>query len=521
MKSDIRRVAEGLLDTSLDHSKVGRLINKNRDTVRRMRCRVKDADLTAEKLADLTDAQLRKILFPARTRISRCLQPNWDLAAQHILKTGDSMLDYYEDHYLKQPILEAGQRHMSYPNFTRRLSGILKLRAPEYRHHYRPGEVMQIDFAGFQPIYTNSRHERVRCTLLLAHFPFSQYCMGWVIPSQSRADSIYGLIRILEVLGGTPKRIILDNFKAAIDVARSKRREAKINPEFLAFLDHYQISPDPARGGEARDKGSAEGIVKLSQRYYGKVLRTMQPRSIAELNDLLQAALDHLNQKVMRRWKMSRTDRFKIREASHLRGLPGTPYDYGTWKPGIKVQRHYHVNVDGRDYSVPFRLIGEAVSIKTTSATVEIYHDSSLVAVHTRRIVTPQDDAPVTDPAHMPENHRAMWRQNPDALIERATSYSANLGRFISLHLEINGNPRATYNMLKRLLEIGPVHGKSTIDAACIEAIRRNQVNADTLRQILDRGPRKPQRSEPVPSQPPTDNIRGAGYYAEDDDDAA
>lgn len=44
MKSDIRRVAEGLLDTSLDHSKVGRLINKNRDTVRRMRCRVKDAD---------------------------------------------------------------------------------------------------------------------------------------------------------------------------------------------------------------------------------------------------------------------------------------------------------------------------------------------------------------------------------------------------------------------------------------------------------------------------------------------
>lgn len=161
------------------------------------------------------------------------------------------------------------------------------------------------------------------------------------------------------------------------------------------------------------------------------------------------------------------------------------------------------------------------MSIKTTSATVEIYHDSSLVAVHTRRIVTPQDDAPVTDPAHMPENHRAMWRQNPDALIERATSYSANLGRFISLHLEINGNLRATYNMLKRLLEIGPVHGKSTINAACIEAIRRNQINADTLRQILDRGPRKPQRSEPGPSQQPTDNIRGAGYYAEDDDDAA
>ena len=159
--------------------------------------------------------------------------------------------------------------------------------------------------------------------------------------------------------------------------------------------------------------------------------------------------------------------------------------------------------------------------LTTTAATVEIYHDSSLVAVHTRRIATPQDDAPVIDPAHMPENHRAMWRQSPDALIERATSYSPTLGRFVSLHLEINGNPRATHNLLGRLLEVGSVHGKATINAACVEAIRRNQVNADTLRQILDRGPRKPSRHEPGPSQPPTDNIRGAGYYAEDDDDAA
>lgn len=121
----------------------------------------------------------------------------------------------------------------------------------------------------------------------------------------------------------------------------------------------------------------------------------------------------------------------------------------------------------------------------------------------------------------MPDNHRAMWYQNPDALIDRATSYSPSLGRFVSLHLENHGNPRATHNMLKRLLEVGSVHGKATIDAACVEAIRRNQINADTIRQILDRGPRKSTRKEPRPPQQPTDNIRGAGYYAEDDSDAA
>ncbi len=521
MKSEIRRMAERLLDPSLNHSQVGRLIKRDRDTVRSMRRRADEQRLTAEGVADCTDDRLRDILLPSKTRKSKCLQPDWDAAVVHILSTGDTIQDFYDDYYLKAPLGEADQRYLSYGQFARRLSALLKQRAPEYRHHYRPGEVLQIDFAGFQPCYINARREKVKCTILLAHFPFSQYCLGWIIPSQSRSDSIHGLISIFGLLNGTAKRIVLDNFKAAIDVARSKNREAKINPSFQAFLDHYQLVPDPARGGEARDKGSVEGIVKLSQRYYRRILRDKQPRSLAELNDLLQLALKRLNLKVMRRWKMSRVDRFQTREAQNLRSLPETAYDYGTIRVGIRVQRHYRVNIDGRDYSVPYGLIGKLVNIKTTVATIEIYHDSSLVAVHPRRIVTPQDDDPVIDPAHMPENHQAMWRQSPDALIEYATRYTPGLGRFVTLHLEKNGNPRATYNMLERLLKTANVHGKPTIDAACSEAIRRNQIDADTLRKILARGPSSPIRPDPGPTMQPSGNIRGADYYAEEDDDAA
>ncbi|MDA7966268.1 hypothetical protein [Ruegeria sp.] len=520
MKSDIRRLAEHLLDESLNHTEVGRLFNKHRDTVRRMRRRANAHDLTFEGLSNQTDAQLRNILFSSRLRRTRCIQPDWDATVQHLLHTGDNMLDYYEDYYLKQPVSGDGKRYMSYSHFAKQLSKLLKRRAPEYRHDYRPGEVMQIDFAGFQPSYTSAGGTQIKCTLLLLHFPFSQYCAGCIIPSQKRSDSIYGLIRIFQTLDGTAKRVILDNFKAAIDVARGPRREAKINPEFRAFLDHYHISPDPTRGGEARDKGAVEGIVKLAQRYLQRILRDQQPRSIGDLNELLQTALDRLNEKVMRRWKTSRAARFQAREMQCLRKLPEIAYDYGVWKVGIKVQRHYRVHVDGRDYSVPFSLIGEAVSIKLTAATVEMYHDSSLVAVHARRIGPPDDDTPVIDPSHMPKNHRAMWRQNPDNLVDRGTRYSPNLGRFIALHLDKNGNPRATYNMLKRLLETASVHGKATIDAACVEAIQRNQIDPDTLRQILARGPLKRKRYQPLPPSTPSENIRGASYYAEGENDA-
>ncbi|RWR04623.1 transposase [Sinirhodobacter populi] len=520
MKSDIRRMAERLLDPTLNHTEVGRLINRNRDTVRRLRRRAVQAGLRPEMLGDLPDARLRDMLMPSGHRKVRCVQPDWDVVVRHILATGDSVLDTYDDIYLKQQSTDTDLPPMSYANFCRELAKILKRRAPEYRHHYRPGEVMQIDFAGFQPVWTDPQNERRKSTLLIAHFPFSQFCLGEVIQSQSRADVIHGLTRIFARLNAAPRRIILDNFKAAIDVARSKRREARINPEFQAFLDHYRIVPDPARGREPRDKGAVEGTVRLSQRYYARVLRDRTPRSMAELNELLQAALEHLNDKVMRRWKMSRNERFLTREMSCLRPLPNTSYDYGNWHPGIRIQRHYHVNVEGRDYSVPSHLIGEMVSIKAMAATIEIYHDSTLVAVHPRRAVTPTDDTPITDPAHMPENHRAIWRQNPDALIARASDYSLSLGRFVCKHLEVNTTPRATYNMLKRLLEVAPVYGKTTIDAACVEALRRDQINADALWQILDRGPKKLPRPEPQPAPTPSENIRGAGYYSEDDDAA-
>lgn len=66
MKSDIRRMAERLLDPSLNHSQVGRLVDKNRDTVRLMRRRAERGGLTAENLQDRSDARLREILLPSR-----------------------------------------------------------------------------------------------------------------------------------------------------------------------------------------------------------------------------------------------------------------------------------------------------------------------------------------------------------------------------------------------------------------------------------------------------------------------
>lgn len=102
---------------------------------------------------------------------------------------------------------------------------------------------------------------------------------------------------------------------------------------------------------------------------------------MAELNESLQAAPEHLNGQVMRRWKMSRNERFRTREMPCRQPRLDVSYDYGNWHAGIRIQRHHHVNIEGRACSMPSNLIGELVNLRTMAAIIEIDKGSEFVAV--------------------------------------------------------------------------------------------------------------------------------------------
>ena len=69
-----------------------------------------------------------------------------------------------------------------------------------------------------------------------------------------------------------------------------------------------------------------------------------------------------------------------------------------------RVNIDYHVEFDGRYYSVPHPLVGERVELRATSSTVEILHGGQRVASHLRSF-RPKGAA-VTCEAHRPLAHR-------------------------------------------------------------------------------------------------------------------
>lgn len=77
----------------------------------------------------------------------------------------------------------------------------------------------------------------------------------------------------------------------------------------------------------------------------------------------------------------------------------------------------YHVVFEGSFYSVPYTLVRETVELRTTPATLEIFHRGRRVASHVRVTKTL---TVVTNSEHRPKSHRAHLEWPPSRIVQWA-----------------------------------------------------------------------------------------------------
>src|SRR4029453_7658354 len=83
------------------------------------------------------------------------------------------------------------------------------------------------------------------------------------------------------------------------------------------------------------------------------------------------------------------------------------------WKHA-RVNLDYHIAVDHHAYSVPHALVHEAVEVRLTATTLEIFHPGPRAAAHRR---CAQRGGFTTAPAHMPKAHQAHHEWRPSRFI--------------------------------------------------------------------------------------------------------
>jgi transposase len=115
-------------------------------------------------------------------------------------------------------------------------------------------------------------------------------------------------VRLFEFFAGCPRLVVPDNLKSGVN--KPSFFDPEINRSYAMMAAHYGVGVLPARPRKPRDKAKVEAGVKFAQSYILGRLRRQTFFSLEEANDAIKLALERMNNHIMRRLGVSRSDLF-------------------------------------------------------------------------------------------------------------------------------------------------------------------------------------------------------------------
>lgn len=473
------------------------------DHVRRARA----AGLSWPLPEDLDDDALEARLFasaapPADPRPL----PEWQKVHRELRRPGVTLMLLWLEHREAHP---DGYAYSQFCAHYRRWQRGIDL---VMRQEHKAGEKLFVDFPGRTiPIYDDRTGERVlEAELFVAVLGASSYLYAEALPSQELMHWVAAHTHAFEALGGCPAIVVCDNLRSG--VTRPHRYEPDVNATYQEMAAHYRVAILPARSYKPRDKAKAENGVLLAERWIMARLRDRRFGSLGEANAAIAGLVAWVNDRPFRRLAGSRRELFEQIDRPALRPLPPTRYEFATWRRAkVNIDYHVEVRADRHYYSVPYRLVGEAVDVRLSARAVEVFHRHRRVASHLRA----HTPGHTTDPAHMPESHRRHAAWTPGRIVAWAAQAGPATARLAEAIMAARPHPEQGFRSCLGIIRLGERYGTDRLEAACTRALAVRALGYRSVESILraglDRQPLAPER--PAPPHPAHDNLRGPDYY--------
>jgi transposase len=337
--------------------------------------------------------------------------------------------------------------------------------------------------------------------VFVAVLPASSYIYAEPFGGMKMENWIQGHVNAFEYFGGVPKLLIPDNAKTA--VVKANLYEPELNATYQEMARHYNTVIVPAKPRSPTDKAPVETAVQIVERRITARLRHSKFLSFEDLAEAFDTQLEALNDQPFQKLEGSRRSVFLATEKHELQNLPSQRYEYADFKQA-KVGFDYHVALDkSHYYSVPYQYAGKTVSIRWNSRVLEVFCEGERIACHVRSLEN--RNRFTTDPAHMPEKHRAVSDWSP----QRFTSWAAKTGeqtkRYIAALLDHREHPEQAYRTCAGILRIAAKITDEQMEAACAEALARNIYSYSYFAQLLE----NLSLAQPVAHE----NLRGKDYF--------
>jgi transposase len=289
-----------------------------------------------------------------------------------------------------------------------------------------PGDVAQVDF-GYVGMLVDVETGKPRkawvFTLVLG---YSRHIFARIVFDQRAETWIQLHIEAFAALGGVPATIVPDNLKAAVIRASFgvERSDSGLNRTYLELAKYYGFQVDPAPPRAPKKKGKVESGVRYVKSNFFK------PRAPANAV-VAQIELTKWCSQIAGQRDHGTTHRrplevFEQEERAALLPLPARGYVIVQWKRAT-LHSNSHLVFDRREYSAPWRLIGQQLWVRATPDSVYVYDLDERIATHERRGQGHRS----TDDGHLPEHRRDLRHRSQDYWLLRARVIDDAVGDYV------------------------------------------------------------------------------------------
>jgi transposase len=343
------------------------------------------------------------------------------------------------------------------------------------RLEVEPGAEAQVDF-GFAGLFLDPDSGRGRrawvFVMTLSH---SRHQYAELVFDQTVATWLRLHRAAFEFFGGVPRRVVLDNLRAAI--VQAALYDPEVQRSYRECAEHYGFLIAPCRPRPPEHKGKVEqGGVHYVKR------NALAGRAFRDLHDgnrhLWRWCVETAGRRVHGTTKRIPLEVFDQVERPALLPLPATPWELAEWKQA-KLHADCHVVFEAAYYSAPHRLIGQRLWVRAAGMKVELFRDWTLVATHRR--ARPGQRRTVA--AHLPPDKVQFLMQTPAWCRARGAEVGPACAAFIEALL--GDRPLDRLRSAQGILRLGQRYTAGRLEAACARAQAVGEYRYHTVKSIL------------------------------------
>ncbi len=505
----LREVIRLAFELKMSSNEIHRSTGISRGVIQACIKAAKETQVSWAMASEMDDTTLESYLYPEKHNQEPKLQePDWEWVSKELKRPGVNRRLLWKEYVGK-----SAQGKYSYSQFNRLLKDWKRQQEISMRQEHKAGDKLFVDYAGHTvPVVVDRMSGEVQMAqIFVAVLGASNYSYVEAAWSQNLPSWISAHVRAFEYFNGSPACLVPDNLRSA--VTESEPFDPLLNRTYRRLAQHYNCSIRPARKRRPKDKAKVEKGVQHAETWILARLRNYTFFSLSQLNEAIQQLLVELNDEPFQKMSGTRTSLFSEIDQPAMQPLPRTRFEMEEWLTDVKVNKDYHVTVEGHHYSVPYYLRGELVDVRFTNEVVEIIHKNKREASHLRNNI---EQGKSTLDEHLAPQHAIYAGMTTEGFLKRAREVGSFTTQAISSIIRAHPYPQLAMDKCFGILySLRKKYGDAKLETAAEYAIRAGCPTYRMIKSVLKIEGDLPKQLT-VPTIDSHQNIRGPQEFSKE-----